>query len=70
MLPPRKIPMDWDGEIECREEFDGELSGLRPKFMLKKMCSKDIFSFMSEDFTEETMATIVEVQNELPSRED
>ncbi|KAK7031965.1 epimerase domain-containing protein [Favolaschia claudopus] len=47
MIPPRKIPMDWDSEVEYPEEMD------------------DNFTFMHEGFIEETMATIVEVQNEL-----
>ncbi|KAK6984996.1 epimerase domain-containing protein [Favolaschia claudopus] len=47
MIPPRKIPMDWDSEVEYPEEMN------------------DDFTFMHEGFIEETMATIVEVQNEL-----
>lgn len=68
MLPPRAIPMDWDNDVEYPEEINGELTDLPFTPAAENEAPTDTFAFMREGFIEETMATILEVHNELPSR--
>lgn len=68
MLPPRAIHMDWDDDVEYSEEINGELADLPFTPAIENEAPKDTFAFMGEGFIEETMATIVEVHNELPSQ--